>query len=374
MSGPRSEKMLRALCWLVVVLELLFGFVILVLLGTRAAYGHSQVVVAFVSGFAPILAGCVATRNPRRASRIALWPAPLVILFLFSRLPHFSFYLPVWFIFAMATTLLPGLFWLVAARRNWPLPLSTQLFRHRPFLAASAIAGLICLLLFSSVATSFLLPWWEPIGDCGGRPLLDEDGKPWAIDFMARILFVGPKTFHEYSLFSLARVEERFANSIWDVPRFVILRDFFRPTDVGEDFFVEGKRSLGPFTRFLPVVERVECGHSCRMNNGVAIVALRTLRDIPPRNGARVIGFVATDRRNPKPASGINIFVRGPSGVTSAVTDGRGVYDVVGLPFGQYSVELSIAGATRPICALDLAKRAVGDCSFVLDEVYQPAN
>jgi hypothetical protein len=54
------------------------------------------------------------------------------------------------------------------------------------------------------------LPWFFPIGDCGGRPLLDDYGVPRGIDFTARLLFVGPRTYLGRSLWSLASVEEPF--------------------------------------------------------------------------------------------------------------------------------------------------------------------
>jgi hypothetical protein len=372
MGGSPLEVLRRALCWLVVILEVFLGLLILVLLSTAQVYARVplEIALTLVLGFAPILTACLATRNPRTASRVALWLTPFAPVFLY-RLPLYSFHLPLPLIVAMATTLLPGLFWLVAARRNWPLPLSKELFPGRPLLNLAVVISLAFILLATSVAVSLMLPWWPPVGDCGGRPLLDEDGKPRAVDFTARILFVGPKTFHTYSLFSLARVEERFSDSIWAVPKLVILRDFFRSTDRGEDFFVEGTRSLGPFTRFLPVVERVECGHSSR--TGRALVQLRILRDGPPRSGVRIIGAVFRSREDVKPSSGTTILIKGPAGNTVAVTDDNGVYDVAGLPFGQYTVELSTKD-WHPACALNLETRPVDGCSLFLDEVTNRGN
>lgn len=152
----------------------------------------------------------------------------------------------------------------------------------------------------------------------------------------------------------------------------MILRDFFRSTDKGEHFFIEGKRSLGPFTRFLPVVERVEWGHSNRVSS--ATVPLRTLRVGPPRTGVRVIGAVFTSRlRNSKPSPGIEVLITGSSGTTAAVTDDEGVYDVTGLPSGKYTVELSTK-SVHPVCELNLEKQAVDGCGLFLDEVHEPAN
>jgi hypothetical protein len=375
MSGPPSNNVLGALCRLVVIIELFLGFLTLGLLGANQVYGSVffEVTLQLLLGFTPILLACVATRNPKIASRLALWLALPFAILATVRLHLCSFYFPVRLIFATLIVLLPGLFWLVAARRNWPLPLQTELFRPRPFLAASLVISLLFFLFLASVAVSFLLPWWSPVGDCSGRPLLDENGKPRALDFTATILFVGLKSFHGYSLSSLARVDERFSDSLWVIPRYVILRGSFHSSDRGESFFVEGRRSLGPFTRFLPVIEPLDCGHSYRINDSGGIVARRILRNLPPRNGVRVIGFIFTNWLNPKPVRGLEVLVKGPTGTNTVVTDERGVYDVVGLPSGQYTVELPTKGV-QPICALDLAKRAVGDCSFSLDEVHGPAD
>lgn len=370
MSISSSEIALRALCWFVVALELLFGFFILVLLATTQVYGLVPfgVAVSLILGLTPAVMACLATRNPKRASRVALWLALPFAALAMNRLPlHF----PLSLIVALVCALSPGLFWMVASRRNWPLPFSTELFRRRPFLALSAVISLLCLLLLASGTVSFLLPWWPPVGDCSFGPLLDNSGKPQFIDFTARIEFVGPQSLRGYSLFSVAGVEERFSDSIWSIPKIVILRDFFRPTDVGQQFFIEGKRSFSPFARFLPVVERVECGHSRRISR--ALVQLRTLRDGPPRSGVRIIGAVFRSREDIKPSPGTTVLIKGPAGNTVAVTDGDGVYDVAGLPFGRYTVELSTK-YWHPACALNLEMRPVDGCSLFRDEVINRGN
>jgi hypothetical protein len=352
----------KTLCWLVVILEVCLGLLILVLLGTTQIYRGIalNVTSTLLLGLTPILAACSAMSNPKRACQFVLWLTPFAILVFIERLPlPFPFSVCV----ALASTFVPGLFWFLAARRNWPLPLSRDLH-------VAALISIACVSLVASVALSLMLPWWPLVGDCYGGPLLDESGKPHSVDFTARILIVGPKTFHGYSLFSIARVEERFATAIWSVPKFVVLRDFFRSTDRGEDFFVEGKRSLGPFTRLLPVVERVDCGHSRHVSDSDAIVSLRILRDVPPRNGVRVIGSAHSNWLKPTPVPGLEVFVKGPAGTIAAVTDEHGVYDVVGLPLGQYTVELP-SNALHPMCALNLARRPVGECSFSLDQSYQ---
>lgn len=349
---------------------------ILVLLGTTQIYTlvPFAVAVTLIFGLLPVVAACIAMRNPRTASRLALWFTPFAALFSF-RLPLYSPdpYLPPSLIVALAVSLMPGLFWLMAGRRNWPLPVSSTMLPRRSVLNLAAIGGLACVFLVTSIVVSLMLPWWPRIGDCSAGQLLDESGKPRFVDFTAKIVAVGPKSLYGYSLFSIARVEDRFSDSIWAVPKFVILRDFFRSTDRGEEFFIEGRRSFGPLTSFLPVVERVECGHSNRVSE--AVVALRTLREGPPQTGVRIIGAVFTSGvAQPKasvPAPGIQVLIKGPAGNIVVTTDDRGVYEAAGLPFGHYTVELSTTNP-HPLCALNLEKHPVDGCSLFLDEVRQP--
>jgi hypothetical protein len=157
----------------------------------------------------------------------------------------------------------------------------------------------------------------------------------------------------------------------WSVSDFVILRDFFRPTDKFERFFIEGVRSQGVFDRFLPIVERAECGHSRRLND--AVVELRVLEDGPPPFGVRIIGRVLFgDRSKPgTPSPGTEILIKGPAGRKLVVTDVQGIYDVTGLPPGRYSVELSTKD-WHPAYALDLQRVAVGDSVLFLNEARRP--
>jgi hypothetical protein len=53
------------------------------------------------------------------------------------------------------------------------------------------------------------------------------------------------------------------------------------------------------------------------------------------------------------------------------VTDNRGIFDVTGLPPGEYSVELR-EEATRSVYRLDLRKVAVENITLFLDETRKP--
>jgi hypothetical protein len=216
-------------------------------------------------------------------------------------------------------------------------------------------AALFCILVLTAVVSSLFLPWWPPVGDCSGRPLFTDQKVAANTDFTARIVFVGPRTFHGFSLWSIARVGQRFAGSASWVPNLVILRGDFRASAW---YLVEGKRSEGVITRFLPIVEPLSCGHTDRLDR--ATVALRVLHDGPPKSGVRIIGRAYERLANASSVSGVKIKIKGPSGTTFSITDGQGIFDVSGLPPGRYTVELAMEG-WHPIYACDLWDGEVQD-------------
>jgi hypothetical protein len=355
----------RVLSWLIIAQGTLLGMFIVAVLGARQE-PPGIVVVTLTVGIASILGSFLATRNPRKAARIALSVSPFAILLI----PRFHLGLAVPVLVLAGATLIPGLFWLFTSSRNWPLALQNPLFPHRPRLATLLGTGLFAVVILASVLISLSLPWWPLIGDCGTGPLLNEQGSPQNVDFTAKILFVGPVSYEGWSLWAVARIEERFSDAPRSIFGLVILRQFFRPTDKFEWFFVEGGRSQGTLTSFLPVIERVECGHSKRLT--FATVELTVLRDGPPPIGVRIIGRVYTDRANYKaPSTGTEVLITGPAGQKVVVTDNRGIFDVTGLPPGEYSVELR-EEATRSVYRLDLRKVAVENITLFLDETRKP--
>jgi hypothetical protein len=89
-------------------------------------------------------------------------------------------------------------------------------------------------------------------------------------------MFVGPRTYLNRSLWALARVEERFSGSLANV---IVLRGVFQPGDQSRRYFVEGQRSGGALTRFLPIIEPSPCGRTAPSDFDFAAAALRTLRE-----------------------------------------------------------------------------------------------
>jgi len=375
MASSSPEIARKVVSCFAVIVGIVSGMVMLTALGLSEVYTHVAFLVAatLIVGLAPILASFFATRKPRRAAPIFLSLFPLALLLLprvlplaFLLLPRSKLALRVASSVAilLGATVIPGLFWLFVSRRNWPLLFDTPILPRRLPLKILVVFGLVFALLASSVFLSLFLPWWDPIGDCSGRPLLNERGTPRNIDFTAQVLFVGPRSFHGSSLWSIARVEQRFS-APWSIGGLVILRGGFRPTDRFEHFFVEGQRSLGVFARFLPIIERVDCGRTQPLSH--AIVALRILHDGAPRAGVRIIGRVYTSwQAHPEPVPGIEVLITGPAGDTVTATDADGIYDVTRLPRGQYTVELSTT-KVHSRYAFDLESVAVDGCDLFLD-------
>jgi hypothetical protein len=147
------------------------------------------------------------------------------------------------------------------------------------------------------------------------------------------------------SLWSIVRIEERFSGLSWWAPNVIFVRNVFDPADASTEYLIEGTRSYGALTRFLPLVERSDCGYTDTRDH--AEVAIRILRDGPPKSGARLIGRVYTDlRTDRRPVPRVGISVEGPSDSFVLSTDADGIYDVTGLPPGRYTLDSLSKGAS----------------------------
>lgn len=175
-------------------------------------------------------------------------------------------------------------------------------------------------------------------------------GVPFGVDFSAKIIFVGPRLpfgfFRGRSLWSVARVQERFGERSVDVPRFVIVRGYFEGTDQSREYFVESTgRSETILGHLLPVVEPFECGHTAPLQDAGALI--RILRVGVPKSGSRLIGRVYRggdkyDTRGRKPAPGSYVSLEGANGTITSIADADAVYDFVNLPPGAYTFEATV--------------------------------
>jgi hypothetical protein len=117
----------------------------------------------------------------------------------------------------------------------------------------------------------------------------------------------------------------------------------------GEMYFIDGYRGSTLLNYFVPVVS---AQYGCSRTRPIqsADLDLRILRH-PPSEGATIIGYV----RQPAPyhdilerpsatsyLSGAQIEVSGPDGMRTLTTDASGIYQLEGLPVGEYTVELEV--------------------------------
>jgi hypothetical protein len=141
--------------------------------------------------------------------------------------------------------------------------------------------------------------------------------------------------------------------TLWGLPwwdRKIVLLTFFvrggQGFKRGETYFVEGNRQSRRLTRLLPIFE-VHCTRTAALK--YAEVDLRVLKDGPPKNGVRIIGYTYrhTSANEWKEVPGTKVGIDGPAGETIVTSDPQGIYDVNGLPAGAYDVH-GMAAETGP--------------------------
>ena len=187
---------------------------------------------------------------------------------------------------------IPAIFWRIAARFDWPIPLQRSLWSILAANLFSSSVALVAVLLMVAVGSLSLVPWLPPVGDCSGRSLLDERGVPRGVDFTAKIVFVGPR-----SPYAIGAGGRRYGPScghgtlrpaIFEIPRFVILRGAFDAADRSREYFVESTGGSDTVLgHLLPVAEPLDCGHTAPLEDAGAWI--RVLRDGAPNSGARLI-------------------------------------------------------------------------------------
>ena len=312
--------------------------------------------------FAPFVAPLFTLRNKKRAAYVfAATTAIAVLVFLRSRwtpvlVPHLAAY--------SAPFLLFGLFWLGTHKLAWP-----TLLRHRPRTFARRIAALVvtCLVVLCldvavtlglSALTSSLFS-----GDCRGKPPFTHPLSARHVVFTARVIFVGRSFyalthdsgmnlpgFHDPRVgdWAIGVVQERFWGLPSWGPHLVLLTNFIYWK--GETYFIDGSHENGLLTWALPIVG---AGISCSRSRPVqdALIDLRVLREAPPTGGTQLIGYVRPPEvfrgglAPPAPRSflaGARIDVTGTNGTKKISTDETGIYQLDGLPPGDYTLQLAI--------------------------------
>jgi hypothetical protein len=310
--------------------------------------------------FAPFVAPLFTLHNKKRAAYVFAGTAVIVVLlFLRSRwtpvlVPHLAAY--------SAPFLLFGLFWLGTHKLAWP-----TLLRPHPRTMARQIASIFvtCLvvLCLDIAMTLGLAALGSSLfsGDCNGKPPFTHAQSSYHAVFTARTIYVGlslhtllqsrsnPNALHDPRVgeWAIGLVQERFWGVASRWPHLVLMTNFVYWK--GETYFIDGARENALITRILPIVEaRINCSRSRPVKD--AVVDLRVLRH-PPEGGTRIIGYVrqpgphggfATPPETPKFLGGARIDVSGPAGTTSVTTDATGIYQLDGLPTGDYTLQLAL--------------------------------
>jgi hypothetical protein len=310
--------------------------------------------------FGSILAPILALRHRKRAAIVAAVAAVVAIpVFVHSRWT--SALLP-----RLGVTSVPfllfGLFWLATNKFHWPI-----LKQSRPHSVARQIAGVaitcVALLCAAIAGSAGRTVYFSSLfnGDCGETPPFTHARSNSDAVFTARVIYVGlslptqleirhqPEAIHDPRAgeWAVGVVEERF----WGVPShwpgLVLMTNYIYWK--GATYFIDGGREQTLVEHVVPIVS---AGIGCSRSRAIqdAIVDLRILHQAAPK-GAAIVGRV----RQPGPYSnfvrapaassylaGARIDVSGPSGTTSVTTDASGIYQLEGLPAGDYTVELHV--------------------------------
>jgi hypothetical protein len=258
--------------------------------------------------------------------------------------------------------LLFGLFWLWTYRRGWPpllRPRQVGTIRRIGGAAYICVAILVIDVALTLGLSALLSSLWSP--DCVGGAPLTRPTRPVPPDsavFTARAVFVGrsiswfsPTTRNlgaHGGEWAIGIVEERFWGlPSWE-PRFVLMTNFIYWR--GHTYLIDGVRGRGFLTRFLPIVSAgINCSRSRPIED--AAVDLRLLHEAPPAGGTRLIGYVGKPEPfvsgygppiQPNFDSGARIVVIGGDNTRTITTDSAGVYQVDGLPPGDYTLQLEV--------------------------------
>ena len=312
--------------------------------------------------FVPFVAPLLMLPNKKRAAYVfAGVTAAAVLVFLRSRwtavlVPRVAGW--------SAPFLLFGLFWLVTHKLGWPA-LLRPLHRGVAQRLATLVVNCLIVLCLDVVVTLGLSALssslWSP--ECRAKPVFTHSLSARHAVFTARVVFVGRSFYdltHESKTNSLGfqdqrvgdwaigMVQERFWGlPLWG-PHLVLLTNFIYWK--GESYFIDGSRESGLLTRTLPIVD---AGIGCSRTKPVqdAVIDLRVLREAPPAGGTRVIGYVRPPEvfrgmlTPPAPrtfVAGARIDVTGTGGTKTVSTDGTGIYQLDGLPPGDYTLQVDL--------------------------------
>jgi hypothetical protein len=208
----------------------------------------------------------------------------------------------------------------------------------KPKIVRAILALLLAAIVY--VAVCVVLTVRSPIvrGDCGEHIPFAAPIRPEQAVFTAKILYVSgelqPPEWREP--WSIALIRHRYWGLPWWLPNLVLLGHY--PTKKGEEYFIDGDRSLFRLSGFFPYID-FRCGSRVGLLSE-SEVEIRLLKDGPPKSGVRIIGRVmrrsGTGTLQPVPR--VNVKIASSDAAVATTTDSGGIYDAVGLPPGHYTV------------------------------------
>jgi hypothetical protein len=318
--------MKRTLSWIAFAAGALFGVLALAELGALESHpGKNQwpTIATWIVSAAISLAGSwVAIYLRKLGGLILLVTSPLILLTLLTSYHTTSRLLSA---SILGLPLILGVFWWLTKRAGWPEPIgNSALLKHKVIASVLASVGVVLLSVLGSVAITMLS---VPLTvNCGRK-------EPFAsAQYEGQTVFVA--TLHNPGF---ADVTEHFWG-LAENTKFVVIAGWgwgHNPIS-GNTYFVDGHRSSGLITRFLPIVEVSHCGRSNPLDR--AKLDLRILRTGSSQKGVRIVGQVNGMHNTPRPD--LRILVNGPVQKIETVTDKDGIFDLTDLEPGHYTVRV----------------------------------
>ncbi len=326
--------------------------------------------------FVPILAPLFFLYNRNRAGTSLVLGA-LVTALAFARFRWTELLLRD-LVMVSVPLLLFGLFWLGANRLGWPVLLRPRSQNRLGRFAnvVIVIVALVCVcIMMAVVAAAYSSSLFS--GDCRAtEPFTTSKSENHSV-FTARAVYTGFSFNSRLQIqrnpqpidprvgdWAIGVVQERFWGIPTRWPHLVLMTNFVFWK--GEIYFIDGYR-LRNILGILPVVEgQIGCSRTRPIQD--AIVDMRLLHQTPPRRAA-IVGYVRqpgpynsmmTPPVTPRFLDGAQIDVTGPGGSTTVHTDASGIYQVEGLPAGDYTIQLHVPkGQTVGRVSFDRSVRTI---------------
>lgn len=262
----------KALSWLVAVLWLLLGVAAVALLESQRVFSTyarpewSRLAGFTLLGLVALLASLIAIENRRPAGLLFLISAPIMAGYIawWQRISLVVMGVSVGRIIAVfaVTSLLflvPGIFWLVTARADWP-PLASN-WKRRTKIGMRVLLSSVLLISCVALGLFVTLNMPNPEWDCQKyTPPVFAPRFPDHAVFTAKVTFVGNTngSLPDFSYWAVARVQHRFWGLSRWTPRFILLRGIFKRGETRE-YFVDGRPSTALLAHFLPVIAPYRC-------------------------------------------------------------------------------------------------------------------